>query len=71
MPIINKADAYIDYYQIQAYNNWYDYYAPGSTDYLIDVYLNWRNFPGLAGTQPLSDFKGVSGSKILMGVLGS
>lgn len=52
VPIINLAGAYIDYYQIQAYNNWYDYYEPESSDYLIDVYLNWRNFPGLAGTQP-------------------
>ncbi len=47
VPIIQIAGAYIDYYQIQAYNNWYGNFAGGSLDYLKDVYLNWRNLQGL------------------------
>lgn len=34
VPIIRMADAYIDYYQPQAYNNWYGGHAGGSLDYL-------------------------------------
>jgi chitinase len=43
VPIINLADQYIDFYQPQAYNNWYDGFAGGSLNYFKDVYLNWRN----------------------------
>ena len=45
VPIINLADSHIDFYQPQAYNNWYEE-AGGSLKYLQDVYLNWRNFKG-------------------------
>lgn len=48
VPIINLADSAIDYYQPQAYNNWYDGLAGGSLDYYKDVYLNWRNLQGLS-----------------------
>jgi hypothetical protein len=34
VPIINLADSYIDYYQPQAYNNWYGGLAGGSSAYL-------------------------------------
>lgn len=44
--IIRLADDYIDFYQPQAYNNWYDV-AGGTLDYIKDVYLNWRNLPGI------------------------
>lgn len=72
VPIINLADAYIDYYQIQAYNNWYDGYAGGSLDYLKDVYLNWRNLQGLVSYYgPMANFNGVNGNKMVMGVLAS
>ncbi len=47
VPIIQLAGASIDYYQIQAYNNWYGNFAGGSLDYLKHVYLNWRNLQGL------------------------
>lgn len=43
VPIINLADFAIDYYQPQAYNNWYDGEVGGSLIYLKDVYENWRN----------------------------
>jgi hypothetical protein len=36
--IINEADTAIDYYQPQAYNNWYDGEVGGSLRYLQDVY---------------------------------
>lgn len=69
--IIRLADKYIDFYQPQAYNNWYD--VPGGTlDYIKNVYLHWRNLKGiLSWQQPLANFTGVSGDKLLMGVLGS
>lgn len=38
VPIINEADSAIDYYQPQAYNNWYDGETGGSLRYLQDVY---------------------------------
>ncbi len=38
VPIINIADSSIDYYQPQAYNNWYDGEVGGSLLYLKDVY---------------------------------
>jgi len=44
VPIINLADAYIDYYQVQCYNNWYDNFACGTLNYLKDAYLNWEKF---------------------------
>lgn len=34
VPIIRLADAYIDYYQVQAYNNWYGSLPGGSVAYL-------------------------------------
>lgn len=72
VPIIRLAGSSIDYYQIQAYNNWYDGLTPGSLDYLKDVYLNWRNLQGLnTNFKPILNFSGVPGSKILMGVMAS
>ena len=66
------ADAYIDYYQIQAYNNWYDGLPGGSSDYLKDVYLNWRNLQGLSPySGPIANFNGVAGNKIIMGIIAS
>jgi chitinase len=38
VPIIRRADAAIDYYQPQAYNNWFDSEVGGSFLYLKDVY---------------------------------
>jgi len=72
VPIIQLADNYIDFYQPQAYNNWYDGLPGGSLDYLKDVYLNWRNYQGLSPwAGPLPNFNGVSGSKLLIGILAS
>ena len=70
--IITLADAYIDYYQPQAYNNWYEM-PSGSLEYIQDVYLNWRNFKGLCpwGSDPIPNFTGVAGEKLVMGILGS
>ena len=65
------ADSSIDFYQPQAYNNWYDGETGGSLLYLKDVYENWRNLQGEAGTTPLPDFNGVSGEKLLLGVMAS
>lgn len=48
VPIVQLADQYIDIYQPQAYNNWYDGLPGGSFDYFRDVYLNWRNLQGLS-----------------------
>jgi len=57
------ADDSIDFYQPQAYNNWYDGITGGTLDYLKDVYLNWRNYQGLGQwSSPIPDFKGVSGN---------
>lgn len=33
VPIINLADSYIDFYQPQAYNNWYGGFSGGSIEY--------------------------------------
>ena len=65
--VIRLADKYIDYYQPQAYNNWYDF--PGGTlDYLKDVYLNWRNLQGLCpDCRPIPSFKGVPAAKLFVG----
>ena len=72
VPIINLADAYIDYYQPQVYNNWYGGLTGGSFEYIKETYLHWRNLQGtIAWTSPLPNFKGVSGNKLLMGVLAS
>jgi len=69
--IIRLADESIDYYQPQAYNNWYDV-GGGTLEYIQDVYLNWRNLPGvLSWETPLANFTGVAGDKLLMGVLAS
>ena len=70
--IINIADAYIDYYQPQAYNNWYEF-PSGSVEFLQDVYLNWRNLQGMTpwGSEPLANFIGAPGEKIIMGILAS
>ena len=48
VPIVKLADDSIDFYQPQAYNNWYDGLPGGSLDYFRDVYLNWRNLQGLS-----------------------
>jgi chitinase len=72
VPIINLADAAIDFYQPQAYNNWYGGYPGGSLLYFQDVYLNWRNLQALGPwDSPLPNFKGVDGSKLLIGLLAS
>ena len=72
VPIIKAAGNSIDYYQPQAYNNWYDGLPGGSLDYLKDVYLNWRNLQGLSPwAGPLPDFSGVPANKLLMGILAS
>ena len=72
VPIINLADSSIDYYQPQAYNNWYDGFPGGSLEYYEDVYLNWRNLQGLSKwTKPLPNFAGVEGKKLLIGLLAS
>jgi len=69
--IIRLADHVIDLYQPQAYNNWYDV-PGGSLEYLKDVYLNWRNFKGIMDwMQPIPNFSGVAGDKLMMGVLAS
>jgi hypothetical protein len=34
VPIIQLADSSIDFYQVQAYNNWYGVHAGGSLGYL-------------------------------------
>lgn len=66
------ADAYIDFYQPQAYNNWYGGLAGGTSAYLKETYLHWRNLPGtVPWTSPLSNFQGVSSNKLIMGVLAS
>lgn len=71
VPIIRQADAYIDYYQPQAYNNWYGF-PGGSLDYLKEVYLNWVNLKGLGQwASPIPNFNGVAGDKLVMGVLAS
>jgi len=63
VPIIKEADYAIDFYQVQAYNNWYDGLPGGSVDYLKDVYLNWRNLQGLGQwSSPIPGFNGVNGS---------
>jgi chitinase len=61
VPIVNLADASIDFYQPQAYNNGYDSYAGGSADYLKDVYTNWRNLPSLATGATISGYNGIAG----------
>ena len=72
VPIINLADSSIDYYQPQAYNNWYDGIQGGTAKYYADVYLNWRNLQGLSPwAGPLPNFKGVDGKKLLIGLLAS
>lgn len=72
MPIIKLADAYIDYYQVQAYNNWYGSLPGGSLAYLKEVYLHWRNILGtIQWISPIPDFQGVDGNKLLIGVLAS
>jgi chitinase len=70
VPIIVLADKSIDYYQPQAYNNWYEV-PGGNLTYLQNVYLNWRNLQGLmtwAKPIDIPDFNGVAGEKLLMGV---
>lgn len=72
VPIINRADSAIDYYQPQAYNNWYDGEVGGSLRYLQDVYENWRNLQGTGQWDtPLPNFSGVNGNKLLIGLLAS
>ena len=72
VPIINLADSAIDYYQPQAYNNWYDGIQGGTPKFFQDVYLNWRNLQGLSPwAGPLKNFTGVAAKKLLIGVLAS
>ena len=72
VPIIKEAGNSIDFYQPQAYNNWYDGLAGGSLDYLRDVYLNWRNLQGLSPwAGPIPNFSGVPDNKLLIGILAS
>lgn len=72
VPIIQIADAAIDFYNVKAYSNWYDGYDHNSLTYLQDVYLNWRNLQGMCkGCLPIPGFKGVASNKLLMGVLAS
>lgn len=72
VPIINLTDQYIDYYQPQAYNDWYEF-PSGSLQFLQDVYLNWRNLQGMTpwGCSPIANFSGVAGEKLVMGLLAS
>jgi chitinase len=71
VPIIKLADSAIDFYQPQAYNNYFHMPA-GSVQYFQDVYLNWRNLQGLVSWgKPIPDFTGVAGEKLLMGLLAS
>jgi len=71
VPIIQLADSAIDFYQPQAYNNWYEV-SPGTLAYLQNVYLNWRNLQGLTSwAKPIVDFKGVHPNKLLIGVMAS
>jgi len=69
VPIVKLADQCIDFYQPQAYNNWYEF-PSGSVDYLKDVYLNWRNLQGMTpwGCSPIANFSGIAGEKIVMGI---
>lgn len=62
VPIAQLADQYIDYYQPQAYNNWYEF-PSGSLEYLQDVYLNWRNLQGMTpwGCSPIPNWAGIAG----------
>lgn len=72
VPIVDLADQYIDYYQPQAYNNWYDGETGGSLRYLQDVYENWRNLQGTGQWDtPIPNFSGVAGNKLLIGTLAS
>ncbi len=77
IPIIKNAINAIDYVQPQFYNNWYDGYAGGSSQYLLDVYLNWNNQQGLSpaswGITPFapSVFAGVPQNKLVIGLLAS
>lgn len=72
VPIIQLADASIDYYHVKAYSNWYDGYDHTSLLYLQDVYLNWRNLQGFCkDCKPIPNFKGVIPQKFFFGVLGS
>jgi chitinase len=71
VPIIQLADSAIDYYQVQAYNNWYQVPA-GSLEYIQNVYLNWRNLQGLmTWGKPIPNFSGVAGNKLLIGLIAS
>ncbi len=72
VPIVKLADAYIDFYQPQAYNNWYGGLTGGSLAYFKEVYLNWRNLQGtVAWSSPIPNFQGVSSNKLLIGLLAS
>lgn len=84
--VIDEADEYVDYYQVQAYNDWYGQ-PSGSLKYLQSVYLNWRNLPDInAGGSILTNsivsasknsrFRGKNGdgvpaNKLVMGLLAS
>lgn len=72
VPIIQLADDVIDFYNLKAYSNWYDGYNHTSVEYIQDIYLNWRNLPGMCqGCRPIPDFKGVSETKLFIGLLAS
>ena len=83
--VIDETLDEIDYWQVQAYNDWYGQ-PSGSLKYLQSVYLNWRNLPDVnAGGSILSNnaansknnrFRGqkgdgVPGNKLVMGLLAS
>ena len=41
----------------------------GTLDYLKNVYLNWRNLQGMmTWAQPIPNFSGVDGNKLLIGL---
>ncbi len=72
VPIIKAADSSIDFYQVQAYNNWYGGLPAGSFNYIKEVYLHWRNLPGtIPWSSVIPDFSGVNPNKLVMGVLAS
>lgn len=68
VPIIELADHAIDFYQPQAYNNWYEM-TYGTIQYIQNVYLNWRNLQGMVTwAKPIPNFAGVDGNKLLIGL---
>ncbi len=78
VPIIRDGIDAIDYVQPQFYNDWYDGFAGGTQNYVLDVYLNWRNHVGIPSTYnpnpapiPSSIYPGVPEDKLIIGVIAS